>query len=81
MSIESINSAKSIVAAPKKPVSKREILYSIKAQEKAEKAKAKPREERTVNDKIAIVADAINKLPEPQVCHANGNCNKLNVMA
>ena len=81
MSIKNIGSTTNIIAAPAKPVSKREILNEIKTQEKAKKAKEKPREERTLDDKIAIITDFINKIPEPQVCHANGNYNKLNVMA
>ena len=81
MPVENICATKSIVAPQPKPVSKREILNAGKTQEKAEKAKAKPREERTLEDKVAIVANAINNRPDPQICHANGNCNKLNVIA
>lgn len=66
-----------IVAAPQKPVSKVEIKRMLEDKEKAEAAKAKPRSERTVQDKIAILNDFANSLPGPQVCHANS----LNIMA
>ena len=71
----------SIVAPPKKPISKEEILNEIKIKEQAEEAKAKPKDERTLGDKAAIARDFINSIPEPKVCHANGVGNKLNVLA
>lgn len=52
-------------------------IIQEKNQAQAEKAKSKPREERTFDDKIAIVADGINKLTtNVPVVHAN----KLNYL-
>ena len=75
MSIQPMSA--SIVAPPVKPVSKEDIDRMLKDKEKADAAKAKPREERTAQDIIAILNDFLNSFPGPQVCHANN----LNVMA
>ena len=81
MSIQPIGATSNIVATPPKPVSKDQLMQAVKDKQKAEEAKAKPREERTAEDKIAIAKDFLSNMPAPQVMHANSTGNSLNVLA
>ena len=61
MTVQPISFRENFVSPPKRIPTQAEI-FAEKNRIDAEKAKEKPREERTVSDKIAIVADGINKL-------------------
>ena len=74
-------SSTSFVASPQRPISKREILKEIETQKKVEEAKSKPLEERNLNDKLTILQDVVTKLTDVPVCHANGNCSRMNYFA
>ena len=70
MSIQPMSA--SIVAPPVKPVSKEDIDRMLKDKEKADAAKAKPREERTAQDRIAILNDFLNSFPDSELSEAVG---------
>ena len=76
----SIQPVTGIIAPPTQPISQADKI-KIDNHIKAEQAKAKPKEERTTEDKVAIVTDTINNvLSYPQVAHANAG-QKLNYLA
>ena len=71
MTVQSISFRENIVSPPKRVPTQAEI-FAEKNRIQAEKAKEKPREERSLDDKIAIVTDTINKVTtNVPVLHAN----------
>lgn len=71
MSIQPIQFKSSFAPAPKSIPTEGEI-FAEKNRIQAEKAKEKPKEERSLDDKIAIVTDTINKVTKNvPVLHAN----------
>ena len=76
----SIQPVSGIITPPTQPISSAD-MFKIKNHIKAEEAKAKPKEERTTDDKIAIATDTLNNvLSNPPVVHANAG-HKLNYLA
>ena len=68
-----------VVAPRRQPKTQGEIMRED-MHEKAEAAKAKPREDRNVGDYVTIGIDAVNRIVDnPPVVYANGN--KLNYIA
>ena len=77
MSIQPINYCNNCFAPAPRRLPTQDEIFKEKDRIDAEKAKAKPAEERTVSDKIAIVADGINKLTTNIPVKHSNNINYL----
>ena len=72
MSIQPINYCNNCFAPAPRRLPTQDEIFAEKNRIQAEKAKEKPREERSLDDKIAIVTDTINKVTtNVPVVHAN----------
>ena len=82
--VSSFASTQSIVAPRKEPETSMDRFKrkeEIRREVEYQKAKSKPREERTDRDKLVIISHTIDEmLSTPVICHANSS-QALNYMA